>query len=184
MSAPTTLMTYDDFVAMPEDGQRYELIDGVLVVAAAPSFYHARVVARLFRILDAYLTPRQLGKYLFTAPVDVRLTNLRVVEPDVLYVDPQRREAFARPPAIQGAPELVVEVLSSNRHHDLVVKFGLYEQAGVREYWVADLEQETLTIFTLADGRFVARANDDGFARSGVLPGVTVDVAALFADLI
>ncbi|MDQ3692279.1 MAG: Uma2 family endonuclease [Chloroflexota bacterium] len=183
MSAPTKLMTYDDLLTLPDDGQRYELFDGVLIVPAAPSFYHARLVSRLFRVLDAYLSPLQLGDNLFTGPVDVRLTSLRVVQPDLLYIRPDRPEAFASPPAIKGAPDLAVEVLSSNRHHDLVVKLGYYEQAGVREYWIVDPEDETLTLYVLVDGRFVEQPRDGDVFRSVVLPGLEVHIAAMFANV-
>ncbi|MBA2521337.1 MAG: Uma2 family endonuclease [Chloroflexia bacterium] len=176
-------MTYDDLLALADDGQRYELFDGVLIVPPAASFYHGRIVLELIRILDAYLTPRGLGRNLFTAPVDVRLTNLRVVQPDLLYIGPDRPEAFASPPAIQGAPDLAIEILSSNRHHDLVVKLGYYEQAGVREYWIVDPEVETLTLYVLVDGRFVEQPHDGNVSRSVVLPGLEVNIAAIFANV-
>lgn len=184
MTAQTRLLTYDDLLALPDDGNRYELIDGVLVEMPSPSFFHGRLVLELIRLIDAYLTPRGLGRYLFTAPVDVRLTDTLVVAPDIFVVNPQRADAFANPPAVSGAPDLIVEVLSPwNRAHDQITKRQLYERAGVPEYWIAGRVATTLTIDVLRDGRYVERPVVAGLVTSEVLPGLEIDIAALFAGV-
>ena len=131
MSATVGPMTYEDLKQMPQDGNRYEIVDGEPVVSPAPTLTHAEIVARLFFLIRAFVLQHKLGGRVFTAPVDVRLAALRIVEPDIVYVSRERRGIMADPALIDGAPDLVVEVLSpSNRAYDQQVKFRLYAQAG------------------------------------------------------
>ena len=184
MTAQTRLLTYNDLFALPDDGKRYELIDGVLVEMPSPSFFHGRLVLELIRLIDAYLTPRGLSRFLFTAPVDVRLSDTVVVAPDIFVVSPERTDAFSNPPAVSGPPDLIVEVLSPwNRAHDQITKRALYEQAGVPEYWIADQAAAAMAVNVLRDGRYVEHPIVDGLATSEVLPGLQIDVAALCAGL-
>lgn len=183
MSTPTKLMSYEDLRELPDDGNRYELIDGVLVVPPSPSAAHVRVVGRLYWAIGEYLLPRRQRDYLFFAPFDVRLTRFRAVQPDLLYVNPDRPRKLTSG-YVAGAPELVVEVLSpSNRTYDRVTKFGFYAEAGVREYWIVDPEAATFALYVLTDGEYVERPIEDHMARSVVLPGLEVDLATLFAGL-
>ncbi|MBA2521338.1 MAG: Uma2 family endonuclease [Chloroflexia bacterium] len=183
MSAPTKLMTFTEFRALPDDGNRYELIDGVLVVPPSPSPLHNRVAGRLYWMIGEYLLPLRRKDFLFFAPLDVRLTEFRAVQPDLLYVNPDRPGGLTSS-YVAGVPDLVVEVLSpSNRSHDRVTKFGIYAEAGVQEYWIVDPVSETVTLYVLTEGRYVERPIEDGIARSVVLPGLEVDLEALFANL-
>jgi Uma2 family endonuclease len=183
MSLPTRLLTFEEARALPDLGERYELIDGVLVVPPSPSTAHMRVSGRLYSLIGDYLLPRQQRDFLFYAPFDVRLTEFRSVQPDLLYVNPARPGALTSGYA-DGAPDLVVEVLSpSNRVYDRVTKFGLYAEAGVREYWIVDPDDDTFTLYLLADGHFIEQPIEDGIARSVVLPGLEVDLSALFVNL-
>lgn len=184
MSVPTRLMTYDELLALPDLGERYELIDGVLIVPPASSWMHADVVAELLVILRAHVRTRHRGGKVLTAPVDFRFSDLRVLQPDIVYISPERRHLLTKDRAISGAPDLVVEVLSPfNRRHDLEVKFAIYEQEGVHEYWIVDRDLESLTVLVVQAGRFAEHPNDDGIARSMVLPGLAIAVADFFADL-
>ena len=177
-------LTYDDLKQMPQDGNRYELIDEEPVLSPAPSLTHAEVVARLFVLSRAFVMLHRPGGRVFTAPVDVRLTPPRVVEPDIVYVGPERRHLLADPALIDGAPDLVVEVVSPlNRLYDEQVKFRVYAEAGVQEYWLADPALRRLTIFALVNGAYVAVPIDDHVVRSRLLSGLEVDIAALFEDL-
>jgi Uma2 family endonuclease len=177
-------LTYADLRDMPEDGNRYEIIDGEPVVSPAPSLTHAEVVARLFFLIRAFVLQHRPGGRVFTAPVDVRFTDTRVVEPDILYVAHDRQHLLADPALIDGAPDLVVEVVSpSRRRYDAEVKRRVYAEAGVREYWLADPARGDLTIFALEAGAFVPLPAEGGLAYSRLLPGLTVDPRELFADL-
>ena len=184
MSTASRLLTYDDLRAMPDDGQRYELIDGVLVVPAAPSLLHMNAIAHLWAAFLPYLIEHLLLNNFGSAPVDVKFSDRRVLQPDFVFVSPERQHLLANRQYIDGTPDLVIEVLSpSNRSYDLEEKYRIYEEEGVREYWIVDPGAETLKIFLLQDGRFVEQPNVDGIAQSVVLPGLEIDVAALFVRL-
>lgn len=148
------LLTREDLDRMPDDGNRYELIEGEIVMSASPVPRHQIAVTRLVVQLHQ-ACPSDL--LVSQAPFDVVLGEFTVVEPDVLVIDP----AGLDDRAMNGAPALAVEVLSpSTRRRDLVQKKRLYEQAGVRAYWVIDVEREgvSLTAWELRDGAYVAVA--------------------------
>lgn len=144
---------------------------------------HADLVAELLVLIRPHVRLHHRGGTMLTAPVDVRFSDLRVVQPDIVYFSPERRHLLTKARAISGAPDLAVEVVSPfNRGHDLNEKFDLHERMGVREYWIVDPDDESLRLFALEADRFVERPNRDGLARSVVRPGLAVDIAALLAD--
>lgn len=161
MSAVTTLpvrrtYTADDLADMPDDGNRYELIDGTLIVTPAPVMRHQRVVTRLAVTLDAVVPE---GMEIFPAPFDVRLADDTVVEPDVLVA----RQADLTEKNLPAPPVLAVEVLSpSTRLVDLNLKKARYEAAGCPAYWVVDPGTDespaSIVAWTLRDGRTSRRA--------------------------
>lgn len=147
-------LTYEDLVLLPDDGRRHELIDGEHFVTAAPSTRHQQILTQLLVYLATYLREHRMGR-VFPAPCDVVLSQFDVVEPDLLVVihavDDRVTEAN-----IQGAPDLVVEILShSTEGRDRGVKRKLYEKFGVREYWIVDPDAETVEILRLDAGRLV-----------------------------
>jgi Uma2 family endonuclease len=174
-------LTYDDLAALPDDGKRYEIINGELHELTGPTPKHQRASFRLGRNLDVFVTERELGE-VFLAPLDVYFTAHNVVQPDVVYISRERRHII-RGQKIEGVPNLLMEVLSpSNRLHDVVRKAALYATFGVPEYWLVDPERDTITVQTLRDGVFVPAQSEDGIARSLVLPGFEVDPVAIFAE--
>ena len=177
------IYTYDDLADMPDDGNRYEIIGGELIVSPSPILDHQKVAGRLFIWMSLYATNHRLGE-VYSAPTDVRLSPYNTVVPDVLYVSRDRLSILQRA-YVDGAPDLVVEVLSQRtRGIDLVQKRALYAMAGVPEYWLVDLETRTVSVLTLKDGVYDAtEAGPDDVARSVVLPGFEVKVADLFEDL-
>ena len=147
--------TYEDYVRLPDDGQRYEIIAGVLYVTAAPTFGHQYIVAELFAALRAYVRQRELGVVL-PAPFEVHLPDIaQPVQPDVLFLRAERQP----PPEagyFEGVPDLVVEVLSpSTARTDRVVKFWAYEQAGVPEYWIVDPRARLVEVYELGEGVYL-----------------------------
>ncbi len=149
-------LTEDDLATMPDDGHRYELLDGALLVTPAPNVSHQRFVTRLLVLLDG---ARQQGLEVFVAPTDVRLSSITVLEPDVLVV----RTADLTPARVEGPPLLVVEVLSpSTRRIDLGSKRLAYEAAGVPAYWLVDPDVPSLTVLELDAGAYVERATVAG----------------------
>jgi Uma2 family endonuclease len=139
--------TYDDLAALPDDGRRYEIIEGSLFEMPAPSWVHVAIVMNLIGLLLPIV--QSLGGQLATAPVDLFLPGADPVEPDILAILPGSL-AIAGGRGVQGPPDVIVEVLSpSNRTHDLLTKRALYGRAGVREYWIVDPEARTVEVLTL-----------------------------------
>lgn len=141
-------MTRAELDALPDDGRRRELVDGVLVVTPAPLIRHQHAVMNLIRVLD---TGRPGGLLLYPAPVDVVLADDTVVQPDLLVA----RESDFTEKDLPVVPLLVVEVLSpSTRLIDLNLKRARYEAAGCPSYWVFDPDRVELTVWELAGDRY------------------------------
>jgi Uma2 family endonuclease len=174
------LRTYDDLRAMPEDGHRYELIYGEIVMSPSPRTKHQRALRQLMERLERFVTANQLGEVFF-APLDVKFSMHSVVQPDLFFVRRERVE-IVTDDYVDGAPDLIVEVLSpSNRMQDLVRKAALYADHGVAEYWIVDPESEKIGVNVWRDGQYVAASTEDGIARSVVLPGLELSSNEIFA---
>lgn len=179
MSVATRLLTYDDLLETPDDGNRYEIIGGELHVSPSPTPRHQLVLRDLFRLVDAHTQEHDNGEVFF-APLDTRFGPHDIVEPDLLYIRKDRlliiEEKF-----IEGAPDLVVEVLSpSSRLRDRKLKLDLYAREGVPEYWIADPKTNSLTIYALTDGEYQMVEPVEGTVRSRLMPGLVVHIAKLF----
>lgn len=161
-------LTRRDLDSMPDDGHRYELLDGVLVVSPAPRFRHQDAVGSLFKALDA-AAPEEL-KVLF-APFDVLLSEDTVIQPDLIVAP---RESFTDRD-LPGPPLLAVEVLSpSTRGIDLMLKKERLQRAGCPHYWVVDPDEPSITAWTLADGAYVEMARATGEATFDVADPLAV----------
>ena len=157
--------TVADLELLPDDGFRYELVDGVLLVSPAPSITHQRCQMTLLRLLDPVVPDH--GE-LFAAPLDFQPTRQRSLEPDVLIMSREDKgDKAATLPLV-----LAIEIVSpSSRSIDLVLKRELYEQSGVQHYWVADPATRTVTVWDLVDGRYgEARLVRDGHPVTIVAP--------------
>ena len=148
-------VTYADLADTPDDGHRYELIDGTLVVTPAPSRRHQRAVLRLATLLAA--APPELE--VLTAPFDVKISEVTALQPDVLVL--ARDEPADR--FLTTPPLLVAEVLSaSTRRFDLLMKRSVYEAFGVASYWIVDPDAPSVTVLELSDGTYVEVAAATG----------------------
>lgn len=177
--------TYEDYLQLPDDGRRYEIIEGVLYVTNAPSYDHQFTVLKLAGKLDQFVTDAGLGVVL-TAPFEVHLPGgtARPVQPDVLFIQAEQQPGPGAP-FFEGAPDLVVEVLSPESvRRDQHVKFGAYEWAGVHEYWLADLKTRTVTIHVLPAGGheyvLLGQFGPGETLHSEVLAGLAIEVEGLF----
>jgi Uma2 family endonuclease len=177
--------TDEDFLKLPDDGKRYEIIDGELYVAPAPTTKHQRTTTRLTSTLDLHTRAGRLGE-VFTAPFDVVLANDAIVEPDIVYVSRARRRILTDP-NVQGAPDLVVEVISpSTTRRDQETKRDLYARYGVRYYWLAHPVQEWVRAYELGkDGAYelVAEGHKDEAFSAPPFPDLTIQLAELWDDL-
>jgi Uma2 family endonuclease len=184
MTKPTaSRWTYRDYLALPDDGRQYELIDGELLLNPSPVPRHQRVSFRLAVLLDAYLGESGLG-ILYPAPSDVVLSDDTVVQPDILVFLNEHRSRTTENGHF-GPPDLAVEVLSpGTAERDRVRKLELYGRYGVREYWIVDPEARAIEIYGLDTGRLgMASTHDSGEVRSvAVLPGFSASLAEIFQE--
>jgi len=184
MATVETKFTYEDYLLFPDDSRRHELIDGEHYMTPAPSTAHQRISLKVAHRVAAHLDRYPLG-HLYTAPTDVVLSNTDVVQPDLLFVS-SARASIITTQNIQGAPELIIEILSeATRRTDEIIKRKLYERFGVQEYWIIDPELEIVKIYrAAAQGyRRVAElsreANDVLFSR--LLPDLLIPLNDIFA---
>jgi Uma2 family endonuclease len=144
--------TYEDWLELPNDGWKYEIIDGVLHMSPPPLIVHQRLSVRLSTLMHTYAEKNRLGVVL-TAPCGVRLPGQSIpFEPDILFVRHERL-AIVGERYVEGTPDLIVEILSpSNAAYDLETKFQVYQDAGVPEYWLVNPWEKTVTLYRLVDG--------------------------------
>jgi Uma2 family endonuclease len=178
---PQGKWTYDDYARLPDHGVRYEVIEGELVMTPAPRPKHQKVSLNLTFVLEQFVRSRQLGE-VYVAPIDVNLPGLASpVQPDLLFITTDRLDII-KEKFIEGAPDLIIEVLSAGSEmDDRRTKFELYARAGVREYWLVDPDGRTIEIFVLRGQAYAPLGNfdSDGQTRSEVLPDFTVTVGEI-----
>ena len=139
------LWTYQDYACIPEDGHRYEVVNGVLYMSPAPNMGHQRIVGRIFYYLVTHVDLPGLGQ-VYQAPTDVELSPGDVVQPDVLVVLNSHLDRVT-PSRLIGAPDLVVEVASPRTaRHDLSEKLYAYARAEVPEYWIVNPDAQTIEV--------------------------------------
>lgn len=179
--------TYEDYLRLPDDGNRYEIIEGVLYVTNAPNFDHQFTVSEIHLQLGSFVKERKLGVVL-TAPFEIHLPGVaRPVQPDVFFIAAERQP---RPgdKFFEGAPDIIVEVLSpASVRLDRVVKLNAYERAGVREYWLADPRTRFVEVYTLSsessEYTLLGQFGPGESLRSSVLPDLTLAVDTLFIPM-
>ena len=168
-------LTRSDLDALPDDGHRYELVDGALIVTPAPSYSHQDVVGELYLKLRATCPP---DLKVMLAPFDVALAADTVMQPDLLVA---RREQFTARD-LPSAPVLAIEVLSpSTRHIDLRLKRAKFEEVGVLGYWVVDPDEPSITAFELHAGRYEVAAQEQ--ARGTFTTHVPFPITLVPAEL-
>jgi len=177
-------LTRDDLLTLPDDGNRYEVINGELVVTPAPLARHQRVLASLNELLRRFLREHEAGE-VFIAPFDVVLSPNDVVQPDLVVIGAKQGRVLDSQNAFQGSPVLVVEIISpSTQRTDLVRKMALYARSAVQEYWTVDPDRRELTIHILIDGIYTQADPDAaGWSASKVLPGLRITPSEVFVDL-
>lgn len=177
-------LTYEDFLGFPEDGRRHELIDGEHVVTPSPRTKHQRISMALGTRLHQHVREHGLGQVL-AAPMDVVLSDVDVVEPDLIFVS-NDRAGIVGEVNLGGAPDLLVEILSeSTRRRDEITKRHLYERFGVREYWVVDPVLDSIKVHRPGDDGTFRRAAEltleaGDTLTSPLLPGLELPLAEIF----
>lgn len=178
--------TYQEYLSWPE-GERYELVDGVAYAKSpAPSYGHQKSSGEIFRQMSNQLLQRECQ--VFAAPFDVKLTAPdkdeapTVIQPDIMVgCDPERFNSHGH----LGAPDLVVEIVSPDSGvADRKRKFALYEQYGVREYWIVDQEERVAEVYLLDEGGRYSRRGAYGPAETlsaAAVPELSVDLGLVFS---
>lgn len=171
--------TVDDLADLPDDGQRYEIIDGELFVTPSPSLRHQEAIAELHVLLREYLTRERVGHAYF-APADVIFSPTRAVQPDLLVlplVHGRRPKKFGD----VGTLLLAVEVLSpSTARADRVAKRRMFRDEGVADYWIVDLEARTVERSTPDDPRVEVLSDRIEWFPAGAGSSLVVDVVDYF----
>jgi Uma2 family endonuclease len=175
--------TYEDWLRLPDDGYRYEVIDGVLYMSPPPLIRHQRTSMRIETRFIDFLKLHPSGEILH-APVGVRLPNQSVpLQPDIVFIRAERLDII-RENYIEGTPDLIIEILSpSNWLYDRREKLQVYQEAGVLEYWIVDPRAEIIEIYILEQGiyRLAGQYGRGAVASSLVLGGFQVPVDVIFA---
>jgi Uma2 family endonuclease len=170
-----TRLTYDDLCLLPNDGKRYEIIEGELLVTPAPRILHQVVVTQLAAALLTHAKRHGLGQ-VFVAPVDIVFSEFDVVEPDIVYISKARASVLTEK-NVQGAPDLAVEVLSETTERiDRTTKLKLYGKFGVQEYWIIDPHGPTAEIYRRGQEglALVAKLTATDALTSDLFPGFSL----------
>jgi Uma2 family endonuclease len=178
----TCKLTYEDYLLFPDDGLRHELLDGEHYVTASPFVRHQDVLGNLYAVLRSFVRTHRLGKIYF-APTDVVLSPHDVVVPDLFFVS-RERMGIVREKNIQGAPDLIIEILSKRtRRRDEGIKLRTYGRCGVREYWTFDPQRETGRVYRQFGGRLVLASElseKSETLTSPLFPGLEIPLREVF----
>ncbi len=174
-------LSIDEYMELPNDGKRYQILDGVLDVTPAPNPRHQRVSRRLQWHLMEALERTGRGE-VFDAPTDVILDRHNVVQPDLIFI-PKDRLGIIGEKNVQGVPDLVIEILSpSTRRTDVLVKSEIYARFGVPHYWVVDPDIDRVEIYRLAGKAYqsVRTASAPAVLEHEDFPGLRIPLAEVF----
>lgn len=175
--------TYQDYLNLPDDGKRHEVINGELIMTPAPNIFHQTVSNNLEFELNSFIKKKNVGK-MFHAPTDVKLSETNVVQPDIIFVTVERSNIITEN-FIDGAPDLIIEILSpGTAYYDLIEKKELYERFEVKEYWIVDPKKRRVEIYQNAAQQFELnqRIELEGFAKSLVIEGFEVSLEMIFSQ--
>jgi Uma2 family endonuclease len=176
-SLPSKPLSYAAYAEIPDDGKRWEFLDGQVFVTPTPSPLHQFAVQQLWCFFDDHLAAFGPDAIAFVSPIDVILNDAEIVQPDVVVA--RRGQVSGR--GIEGAPPLLVEVVSPTRPSlDRNVKAKRYAANGVGRFWLADPAARTVETFELVDGRYVPLAAGSGNETLAVAPGLSLELAGLW----
>lgn len=181
--------TYADYLTWPDD-ERWEIIDGVPYMQSAPLWQHQSISGEIYRQISNYLTNKPCR--VFAAPFDLCLVDYnesddevtKVVQPDLVVVCD---ESKLRKTGYFGVPTLIIEISSaSTTRRDRVLKFNMYEKAGVQEYWIVEPDGKYINVFTLQENKRYGRPEtftDENKLQVTNFPGLTIDLSTVFANI-
>lgn len=180
-SSDQVKFTYDDYRQLPDDGKRYEIIDGELYMSTSPTSHHQFIADNFLVVIAVYLKTNPVGKVV-SAPLEVYFSKTNLAHPDVMFISKNRQDII-KLTQIKGAPDLVIEVLSPGTEKiDRTVKLKMYAQFGVKEYWMAREKTATVEIYRRRGEELVlvARLGKSDVLISPLLPGLEIPLAEIF----
>lgn len=173
---------YEMYAALPDDGKQYEVVQGVLMMSPAPEIPHRGIVEEINAYLREHVFLKRRGLVL-TGPVDVELAIGTVVQPDVLVVLKEHLNRVQEK-RVRGVPDLAVEVISpSSATYDRLVKYSVYERAGVPEYWLVNSRKQTIEVFVLDEGHYRSSGvfHGEQIIQSRLVPDAPAPAAQFFS---
>ena len=186
MTTQARVITYEEYLKEPESKERREIVDGEVIMVAAPTLYHQTISVNILAPTHYYVTTQGLGR-IWHAPVDIFVEQepVRVRQPDLVFVSSERADIL-RDRMINGGPDLVVEILSpSNNRPYMESKLADYARINVRECWLVSPEARNIEVLRLEDSEW-QRIYIHGVGErieSVVLPGLELDVADIFQGI-
>ncbi len=175
------IFTYEDYLKLSDDGNRYEIINGELIMTPAPIPRHQIVSMELVFQLKPFVDKHQLG-LIFHPPCDVLLTEKDLVQPDIFFIAKENQKIISEK-NIQGSPDLIVEILSPiTAYYDLIEKKELYGKFGVKEYWIVDPKKQWVEIYILEDNKYKLhqRGDKSGKIQSFLLKRFEIELKNIF----
>ena len=180
-----TRVLFAEYLALPDDGMRYEVLEGELIKSPAPGRRHQRVSGNIHSALDRWRESNAPEGEVLAAPFDVVLAEDTIVQPDLIYVRPERRALYVDE-RLHGAPDLAVEIFHSRgASRDRVAKLQLYARYQIPEYWLVDLDARTLTIMTHTGTGYAVFAGGSGDTplESKHLEGLRIVPSRIFTGI-
>lgn len=182
LTAEKKKYTVEDYLLL-EEGAPFQLINYDLIMSPSPNPIHQAICIRLSQLILNYLDSTNNKGVAFAAPMDVKFDDGNVLQPDVLYISEQRKAELVKD-RIEGAPDLVIEILSpSNAYYDLRQKKDIYQKYGVKEYIIVDPIALNCELYILKDGVYQLhqKAEKTETIKSLLLPGLGLDLARIFS---
>ncbi len=172
--------TYDDYAKLPE-GAAYQLIGGEIIMVPAPDLYHQDILGNIYDEMRRVVRSKKLGR-VYVAPADVYFGEHDTFQPDIVFVSNERMNIL-KGKRIEGAPDIVIEILSpSTGYYDLAHKKDVYEEFGVKEYWIVDPKVRSIEVLENVNGKFTThtKLKKKGAVSSKVPPDFTLDLDTIF----
>jgi len=166
-----------------EEGAPFQLINGDLVMSPSPLLLHQLIVGKLYILISNFLQEINSGGLLVLSPMDVRLDEENIFQPDLLYISKERKSELVQD-RISGAPDLIVEILSpSTAYYDLKQKKDFYERYGVKEYLIIDPVRRDAEVYGLINEKFELKQKEQqsGTIHLNTFPGLQIDLQKLFS---
>lgn len=180
---PSGKLTYDDYIKLPDEpGYRLEILDGMVVREPSPNVIHQRVLRRLARVLEDYFRVNDPEGEIFVAPLDVTLSDVNVIQPDIFYVSGEQK-TIVKEVRIDGLPTMVIEIISpSSGRKDRLQKLQIYQKSQIPHYWLVDPAEKTLECFVLKDASYVlaAAGMDDDVVEHPSYNGLAIALMLLW----